>query len=105
MVLFMNLSRVRKTYLSVPLPLGLSLEMAVVPFQGGGSLLERMRGKQEEERGDPLTRTTDMEKDASGASAARGSFWPMRKFGTRNKKKFGKFLRKFILDVEIRPNV
>ena len=32
-------------------------------------------------------------------------FWPMRKFGTRNKKKCGKFLRKFILDVEIRPNV
>ena len=28
-----------------------------------------------------------MEKDASGASAARGSFWLMRKFGTRNKKK------------------
>ena len=49
--------------------------------------------------------TADMEKDASGASAARGSFWPMRKFGTRNKKKIGKFLRKFILDVEIRPNV
>ena len=28
----------------------------------------------------------DMEKDSSGASAARGSFWPMRKFVTRNKK-------------------
>ena len=27
----------------------------------------------------------DMEKDASGASADRGSFWPMRKFGTRKK--------------------
>ena len=45
-----------------------------------------------------------MEKDASGASAARGSFWPMRKFGTRNKKKIVKSLRSFILDVEIRQN-
>ena len=44
----------------------------------------------------------DMEKDAS---AARGSFWLMRKFGTRNKKKCVKFLRKFILNVESRPNV
>ena len=53
----------------------------------------------------PPDTESDMEKDASGASTARGSFWPMRKFGTRNKKKCGKFLRKFILDVEIRPNV
>jgi len=43
-----------------------------------------------------------MEKEARGAS---GSFWTVQKFGTRNKKKCGKFLRKFILDVEIRPNV
>jgi len=32
----------------------------------------------------------DMQKDASGASAARGTFWPMQKFGAGNTKKFKK---------------
>ena len=32
----------------------------------------------------------DMQKDASGASAARGTFWPMRKFGAGNIKKLKK---------------
>ena len=38
-----------------------------------------------------------MEKDASGASAARGSFWPMRKFRTRNKKKMWEILEEIHL--------
>ena len=33
----------------------------------------------------------DMQKDASGASAARGTFWLMRKNGAGNNKKFKKF--------------
>jgi len=36
----------------------------------------------------------DMEKDAS---AARGSFWLMRKFGTRNKKKLWEILEEIHL--------
>ena len=38
-----------------------------------------------------------MEKDASGASAARGSFWPMQKFGTRNKKNMWEILEEIHL--------
>ena len=32
----------------------------------------------------------DLQKDASGASAACGTFWPMRKLGAGNNKKFKK---------------
>ena len=41
-----------------------------------------------------------MEKDASGGSggsAARGSFWLMRKFGTRNKTKMWEILEEIYL--------
>ena len=46
-----------------------------------------------------------MKKDASGASAARGTFGPMWKFGDGNNKNFRKSMRKIILSVEIKPNV
>ena len=44
---------------------------------------------------------TDLEKDGT---AGRGTFWPLRKFGSKNNKKIVKILRKFPPGVEIKPN-
>ena len=48
--------------------------------------------------------TSDLEKDTSGVSAARGSFWPVQKFGTGNSEEI-KSLRKDILGGGEKPNV